>query len=109
MPMPTAEDTLALHLDELECVYIRQYRYAGDRKLKGDFAVWPLTFENDKLLVEVQGGIFSRQAHGSLQGIKRDLDRAQQACLNGWYWLPVTPQQVEDGTAKEMVRKWLEG
>ena len=108
--MNAAEDLLSVHLDELGCEYSRQYVYAHFRALRADFAVWP-TERTGRLLVEVQGGIYGRggKAHSSIAGILRDLDRAQQACLNEWYYMPVSVQQVESGEAKEFIRRWLEG
>ena len=103
---PTAEDLLEIHLKELGCEYAAQYLYARPRRLRADFAIWKdrYRFGPRRLIVEVQGGVWIKKAEGM-----HDIDRAQQACLNDWYWMPVTVKQVESGEAKEMVKRWLEG
>jgi very-short-patch-repair endonuclease len=42
-------------------------------------------------------------------GVLKDNERLYQAFRNGWPVLRFTPQQVEDGEAREMVREYLEG
>jgi len=77
----------------------RQFQYAKGRKLRADFA-WP----DHRLLLEVQGGIYSKQAHGSITGILADIDRSNAAVLNGWRMLRVTPEMVRSGQALELIR-----
>lgn len=76
----------------------REYRYIPNRKLRADFA-WPRA----RVLLEVQGGIFTRQAHGSVSGLLRDLERGNLAAVNGWRLIRVTPEQVQKGA----VTHWL--
>lgn len=101
--MSDAEELLAFQikaagLDGFE----RQYRYAKPRKLAADFA-WPAS----RLLVECDGGIFSRQAHGSITGILADIDRANTATLTGWRRLRVTPDMVKSGVALQLIEAAL--
>lgn len=96
----SAEDTLAFHLKATDIPFEREFRYAKPRRFRADFAL-----PTYQLLVEVQGGIFSRQAHGSIKGILADIDRLNHAALNGWRMLRFTPGQVEDGTALTMIEK----
>ena len=117
MPMPTAEDTLALHLAELgnKLYFLRGYRYAPPRKFEADFAVWRTCpfcegcpdFQRPFALIEVTGGIYSKQAHGSVTGVLKDNERLYHAFLNGWHMIRVTPQQVESGEAKGMIEEAL--
>lgn len=95
----TAEDLLATHLEELGEAFQRQYLYVPGRKYKADFALLQY-----KLLVEVQGGIYSKQAHGSVQGIIRDNERLNLASMLGWRVMRFTVQQVEWGHAKAAIR-----
>jgi hypothetical protein len=121
--LPTAEDLLALHLEELDLHFERQYQYAPPRKFRADFAVWrtaPIgTFTaagsnggtvdgpHRLFLIEVTGGIYSKQAHGSVSGVLKDNERLWHAFVNGWHMVRFTPQQVERGEAKAMIAKWL--
>ena len=115
MPMPTAEDTLAIHLAELGLHFQRQFAYADGRKFKADFAVWGpgrlgsgvCTTDDRFALIEVTGGIYSKQAHGSVTGVLKDNERLYHAFLNGWHMIRVTPQQVESGEAKGMIEAAL--
>lgn len=102
MSPPTAEDLLAIHLEELGIEFRRQYEYAAPRKFRADFAI-----PSHRLLIEVQGGIFSKQAHGSISGVLRDNERVNNATLRGWRILRVTPDEVMDGRAKSLVEAAL--
>ena len=121
MTPPNMEDLLALHLAELGLHSERQFAYAKGRRFKADFAVWqPWGVGNYRYLIpgqgypglrlcliEVTGGIYSKQAHGSVTGVLKDNERLNQATLNGWKMLRFTPQQVESGEAKRMVSEAL--
>lgn len=80
----------------------RQYHYVPGRKFAGDFA-WP----EARLVVEVQGGVYTRGAHGSVGGILRDIERLNEATLAGWRMLRFVGPQIEDGTAVEYIESAL--
>jgi hypothetical protein len=82
---------------------VRQYHYAPPRKLRADFA-WPSP-PDLSLLVEVQGGIWGRKAHGSVTGILADIDRLNAATMAGWRLLRVTPDMVKDGRALALITR----
>jgi very-short-patch-repair endonuclease len=107
--MNPAEDLLAIHLTELGLHFERNYRYVKGRKFAADFAVWQPNPHRRFALIEVQGGIYTRQAHGSITGVRADNTRLYEAFKAGWAVLRFTPQQVMDGEAREMVREYLEG
>ena len=96
------EHLLEFHLAELGVPYEHQFAYVPGRKFRADFALPSL-----RLLVEVQGGIFSRAAHGSVTGILADLERGNEAAIAGWYVLRVTPDEVGDGRALALVRRFM--
>ena len=97
------EDLLAIHLRELGAQFERQFHYIPGRKFAADFAI-----PSASLLIEVQGGIYSGQAHGSVTGIKKDNERLNLATLNGWSLLRFAPDEVSDGTAQRMIARVLE-
>ena len=101
-PFNEAETLLAVHLRELGIAFCRQHLYAHGRRLRADFA-----FPKARLLVEVQGGVFTRQAHGSITGVKADNDRLNAATLNRWRVLRFTPDEVKDGRAKDVIQRAL--
>ena len=97
------EDALAFQLTAVGLTgFERQHRYAKPRKLAADFA-WP----ESRLLVEVQGGIWGRKAHGSITGILADIDRLNAATLAGWRLLRVTPDMVKSGVALQVIERAL--
>ncbi len=102
---PTAEDDLAFALEALglDAGMERQFFYARpDRQFRADLA-WP----DKRLLCEVVGGIFTGQAHGSISGVLKDIDRLNTATLRGWRMIRVTPQQVKDGFAVHLIERLL--
>lgn len=95
-----AEETLAWNLTAcggLLSVYERQYRYIPGRQFRADFA-WPV----QRLIVEVQGGVFTGQAHGSISGVVKDIERLNVATLHGWAILRFVPSQVYDDIAETL-------
>jgi len=59
------------------------------RKWRFDFA-WP----EHKIALEVEGGIFTRGAHGSITGITRDIEKYNAAACLGWRVLRVVPDNL---------------
>ena len=101
----STEDLLAFQIKAAKLPEpVRQYRYVPWRRLKADFA-WP----DQSLLAEVQGGIFTRQAHGSIKGVLADIDRLNAATMAGWRLLRVTPAMIKDGTALILIEGALHG
>ena len=100
--MNIAEETLAAQLGQAAIAFERQYAYAHGRKLRADFALPEL-----RLLVEVNGGIFNQKAHGSVTGVLKDMDRGNEAAIAGFFMLRVTPDEVADGDALALVRRFL--
>ena len=98
-----AEDLLAFQLRAVGIEFVRQYQYAPPRKFRADFAV----LRPRGLLVEVQGGVFNRKAHGSIAGILADIDRLNTATMADWRLLRFTPDMVRDGRALAMIEQAL--
>lgn len=82
---------------------VREYVYAPPRRLRADFA-WPA----QRLLVEVQGGIYLRRSgHSGGTGITRDIDRGNAATLAGWRVLRFGPPHIRSGEALTVIRAAL--
>jgi hypothetical protein len=119
--MNAAEELLSIHLTELGVYFQQEWQYAAGRRLRADFAVWDRHAKNWRthgihettrlFLIEVQGGVYGKggKAHGSITGILADIERLNQATLNGWKMLRFTPQQVENGEAKAMIQQAIGG
>ena len=80
----------ALDLPEPE----REVRFSRRRRFRADFD-WP----DRKLAIEIEGGVYTRQAHGSIRGVLRDIEKSREYVLQGWRCLRFTPAEIEDGTA----------
>lgn len=101
--MSDAEDMLAFQLKAVGIEFRRQHLYAPPRKLRADFAF----LRPNGLLVEVQGGIYTRRAHGSITGVLADIDRLNAATLADWRLLRVTPEMVHKGEALTLIETAL--
>ena len=97
-----AEHWLGLLMLDAGLSFERQYPYVEGRKFRADFA-----FIEQRLLVEVTGGIWNRQAHGSVSGVLADNARLNAATIAGWRLLRVRPDEVEDGTALDLIQRAL--
>ena len=68
----------------------RQHKYVPGRKFQADFA-----FPEQKLIVEVDGGIYNRRAHGSIGGIIADMKRTNLAAISGWRVMRFRPDELQ--------------
>lgn len=105
----SAEEVLAIDLQAAGLPFVRQFKYAGGRRLAADFLVEgpPTAQGRASVLVEIQGGVYTRKAHGSVTGVLADIDRLNAATVNGWRMLRFTPKQVDDGDAIPIIEKAL--
>lgn len=71
---------------------VPQFRFAPPRQWKADFA-WP----EARLLVEVDGGVFTRGRHTRGTGYIKDCEKLNAAVLAGWRVLRVTPPDLRSG------------
>jgi very-short-patch-repair endonuclease len=82
---------------------IREYPAIKGRKFRFDFA-----WLERKLLVEVNGGTYTKGAHSTGAGIARDYEKANLAQLAGWRVLTFDGKSVKSGEAVEVIRQALE-
>ena len=61
------------------CVPERQYKFHPTRKYRADFA-----FPQYKVLVEIQGGSYTRGAHHTPKGYSQNCLRQIEATILGW-------------------------
>lgn len=76
------------------------------RRWRWDYA-WP--DEPYRLLVDVQGGIWTGGKHVRGKGLTNDIEKHNDAILAGFRVLWLTPQQIANGFALETIRRALEG
>ena len=101
------EDLFAFQLDSAGLTsYIREYQAIPGRRFRFDFA-W--TEPHHRLLVEVNGGTYTKGAHSTGRGIARDYEKANLAVLQGWRVLSFDGKAIKSGEAVEVVRRALGG
>ena len=72
-----------------------QYKYVPGRKFEADFC-----FVTEKLIVEVDGGVYGRRAHGSISGILADMKRTNYASMNGYRVMRYEPSEITKEPAR---------
>lgn len=72
---------------------VREYVFHSTRKWRADFC-----FVTQRLIVELEGGIFSRRrsGHSTGAGIQRDCAKLNGAILEGWRYLRYTSQDMQN-------------
>jgi very-short-patch-repair endonuclease len=83
---------------------VREFRFHPPRMWRVDFA-----FVEQRLAVEIEGGIYRGGGHTTVNGIRRDIAKANQLMFDGWRLLRVHGDQVRSGEAVELIRQALEG
>ena len=79
-----------------------EYRFWPGRKFQFDYA-WADRF----LALEVEGGIYTGGAHGSVTGILRDIEKYSEAAARGWRILRVTPSALPTVATMDLIRRAL--
>ena len=82
---------------------IREYQAIKGRKFRFDFA-----WVDARLLVEVNGGTYTKGAHSTGQGIARDYEKIRLGQDCGWKVYPFDGKAVKSGEAVEIIRQALE-
>lgn len=98
------EVELAFQLRALGIAFEEEHPFAQEvgRRFRADFA-----FPDHKLLVEIEGGVWSKGSHGRGSGIVRDMEKANLAVQLGWRLLRFTGDQVRSGEAATMIEQEL--
>ena len=91
-----------------------EFPFSKERKFRAD-----LSINSERLILEVHGGAYvvrrSKEgkttnvggAHHSIQGRRRDMEKARLANIEGWCYLEVEWKDVKDGTALDEIIKYL--
>ena len=89
------EATFAAYIEalapDLAARMVAQHPIGPGRKYRLDYA-WP----QERLGVELEGGLYSGGAHARPRGILRDMEKGNFAALNGWRVLRYATQHITD-------------
>jgi len=66
-----------------------------------------IAFVEQRLAVEIQGGVWRGGRHTSGSGYSRDAERLAEAQILGWRLLYVTPDHIKSGQAVDWIRRAL--
>ena len=81
---------------------VREFRFHPERRWRSDLA-WP----DRKLLVEFEGGIYSRGRHVRGKGYENDLEKYNAACELGYLVLRYSANQVKSAEAVLQIQRVL--
>jgi len=97
------EEELAFQIKAVKLpIPLREYRFHPKRKWRCDF-VW-LT---EKLIVEVEGGIFNHGRHTRGIGFTNDCEKYNSATLLGYRVIRVTSTHIRSGKAVQWIEEIL--
>ena len=84
---------------------VTEHKFHPTRKWRFDFA-W--VDSDSKVALEVDGGVWTRGAHGRGSGIVRDIEKGNAAVMLGWRVLRVQPRDLCMAETVEMIRTAIE-
>lgn len=79
-----------------------EVRFHPTRRWRFDWAFVP-----ELVAVEVEGGVFIAGRHSRGAGMVKDMEKYNAAALLGWRVLRVTPSQIVNGEALNLVEQML--
>jgi very-short-patch-repair endonuclease len=80
----------------------REYRFSPPRRYRADFA-----YPERKLLIEVEGGVWTRGRHTRGAGYTSDAEKYNLATVKGWRVLRFTGDMIKNGSAIDTIEKVL--
>lgn len=89
--------------------YVREYQAIPGRKFRFDFAFVSGKWQGKMLLIEINGGTFTRGGHSTGTGIRRDYEKGNLAVKYGWKVLQFDADMVKSGQALDFTEKMLRG
>jgi len=93
------EATLAQHLKVHGIGFETEFKFHQDRKWRADFYL-----TGTKLLVEVEGGIWSNGRHTRGSGYQADMEKYNAAAILGYTVLRFSTADVKSGRAIEQIK-----
>ena len=98
------EVILATSLKALKIEFEQEFQFHPTRKWRADFHL-----KGKKILVEVEGGIWSNGRHTRGKGYLGDLDKYNAATMMGYQVIRFSTEQVKSGKAIEQIEKMVGG
>ena len=96
------ESLLAMQLKALKIEFEREFKFHAKRKWRADFHI-----TGKKLLVEVEGGIWSGGRHTRGKGYLGDMEKYNAATVMGYRVIRFSTEQVKSGLAVQQIEKMV--
>ena len=96
------EAILSQHLRTLKIEFEQEFKFHPSRKWRADFHL-----KDKKILVEVEGGIWSNGRHTRGNGYLGDLEKYNEATMMGYQVIRFSTEQVKSGKAIEQIKKMV--
>jgi len=94
------ETVLATHLRACKINFEQEYKFHPKRKWRADFLI-----TGTKILVEVEGGIWSCGRHTRGKGYIGDMEKYNEAAMMGFTVLRFSTEQVKAGVAIKQIEQ----
>ncbi|HGW5129458.1 TPA: DUF559 domain-containing protein [Acinetobacter baumannii] len=94
------ETVLATHLRACKISFEQEYKFHLKRKWRADFLI-----TGTKILVEVEGGIWSGGRHTRGKGYIGDMEKYNEAAMMGFTVLRFSTEQVKAGVAIKQIEQ----
>lgn len=98
------EVTLARDLRALKIRFEQEYKFHPERNWRADFWI-----TGTKILIEVEGGIWSGGRHTRGKGFLADMEKYNAAAVMGFKVLRFDTQQVKSGLAIKQIENLVNG
>ena len=98
------EAALIQQLRALKIEFVQEFRFHTARKWRADFHI-----KNTKLLIEVEGGIWSGGRHTRGKGYIGDMEKYNAATMMGYQVLRFSTEQVTSGFAIKQIEGLVKG
>ncbi|HAV5501241.1 TPA: DUF559 domain-containing protein [Acinetobacter baumannii] len=96
------EVLLATHLRVCKIGFEQEYKFHPKRKWRADFLI-----TGTKILIEVEGGIWSGGRHTRGRGYIGDMEKYNSAAMMGFTVLRFSTEQVKSGLAVQQIEKMV--
>ena len=93
------EVQLAWQMDASGLRYVSEYRFDAVRRWRLDFA-----FVEQKVGIEVEGGIWTNGRHNRGSGFEADAEKYNALASAGWRLFRFTPSMVKSGVALQAIQ-----
>jgi len=98
--LSVGEVLLATHLKACKIEFEQEYKFHPKRKWRADFLI-----SGKKILVEVEGGIWSGGRHTRGKGYLGDMEKYNEAAMMGFTVLRFSTEQVKAGVAIKQIKQ----